>query len=136
MLSTSGRPAAQDRLDRVFGALSDRTRRALYRRLARGPAIVTELAAPFRMSLPAISRHLKVLENAGLIVRKVDGRTHRCSLSAAPLREVDRWLARYRPFWEQTLAALAEYAERGSQRGHRGQSAAPGRRRRRTGRVR
>lgn len=112
MLSIVERAPAQDRLDRVFGALSDRTRRALYRRLARGPAIVTELAAPFRMSLPAISRHLKVLELAGLIVREIDGRTHRCSLAVTPLRDVDRWLAHYRPFWEETLAALADYAER------------------------
>ncbi len=112
MLSTVERASAQDRLDRVFGALSDRTRRAIYRRLSRGPAIVTELAAPFRISLPAISRHLKVLEGAGLIIREIDGRTHRCSLAIAPLRDVDRWLAHYRPFWEETLAALADYAER------------------------
>jgi DNA-binding transcriptional ArsR family regulator len=111
MLSTTANARAQERLDRVFGALSDRTRRALFRRLSRGPAIVTELAAPFRMSLPAISRHLRVLQDAGLIVRQIDGRTHRCSLAVAPLRDVDAWLAHYRPFWEETLDALADYAE-------------------------
>jgi DNA-binding transcriptional ArsR family regulator len=103
--------SAEDRLDRVFHALSDRTRRALLRRLEGGPAMVTELAAPFRMSLPAVSKHLRVLEGAALIERRIDGRVHRCSLNAAPLEEADRWLDRYRMFWQDRLAALAHYLE-------------------------
>ncbi len=99
------------RLDLVFRALGDRTRRALLARLARKPAMVTELAAPFKMSLPAVSKHLKVLERAHLVARDVDGRVHRCSLDAAPLREAEHWLQRYRPFWTQTLDALARYVE-------------------------
>jgi DNA-binding transcriptional ArsR family regulator len=103
--------SAEDRLDRVFHALADRTRRALLRRLEIGPAMVTELAAPFRMSLPAVSKHLRVLEAAALIERRVDGRVHRCSLRAAPLEAADRWLDRYRGFWQDRLAALAHYVE-------------------------
>ncbi len=109
--SVAKRISAEDRLDRLFHALSDRTRRALLRRLETGPAMVTELAAPFRMSLPAVSKHLRVLEAAALIKRRVDGRIHRCSLNAAPLEEAERWLERYRFFWTDRLAALARYAE-------------------------
>jgi DNA-binding transcriptional ArsR family regulator len=86
----------EERLDGIFGALSDRTRRAMLARLCEGPATVSELAAPFAMSLPAVSRHLKVLERERLVVRDVEGRVHRCSLGTAPLREVERWLERYR----------------------------------------
>jgi DNA-binding transcriptional ArsR family regulator len=111
-------PAADDRLDQLFHALSDRTRRALLARLATGPAMVTELAEPFAMSLPAVSKHLKVLEHARLVVRSVDGRIHRCSFAAEPLREVERWLDHYRPFWEDTLDALARYVERGERDEH------------------
>jgi DNA-binding transcriptional ArsR family regulator len=103
--------STEERLDRVFHALSDRTRRALLRRLEAGPAMVTELAEPFRMSLPAVSKHLRVLEGAALIERRVDGRVHRCSLQAAPLAAADRWLAHYRAFWQDRLAALARYVE-------------------------
>lgn len=103
--------SAEDRLDRLFHALSDRTRRALLRRLEAGPAMVTELAKPFRMSLPAVSKHLRVLEAAALIERRVDGRVHRCSLNAAPLEQAERWLDRYRIFWTDRLAALARYVE-------------------------
>ena len=85
----------EERLDGIFGALSDRTRRAMLARLREGPATVSELAAPFAMSLPAVSRHLKVLERERLVVRDVEGRVHRCSLGTAPLREVERWLERY-----------------------------------------
>lgn len=95
-----------DRLDRVFHALSDRTRRALMARLRQGPAPVTALAAPFAMSLPAVSKHLKVLEGAGLITRTIDGRVRRCALGVVPLADADRWLSHYRNFWEDTLAAL------------------------------
>jgi DNA-binding transcriptional ArsR family regulator len=113
MLSSASyqRSKAEDRLDLVFRALADPTRRALLGSLARGPAKVTDLAGPFKMSLPAVSKHLKVLERAGLLVRAVDGRVHRCSLSAEPLWEAEQWLSSYRPFWEQTLDALARYVE-------------------------
>ncbi len=110
--STRKRVAASDaHLDQVFSALSDRTRRGILARLAEGPAMVSELAVPFAMSLPAVSRHLKVLERARLIERAVDGRVHRCSLGVAPLQDVQRWLDHYRAFWEGTLDALAQYAE-------------------------
>ena len=106
----ANRPA-EDRLDLVFHALSDRTRRALLDRLTRGPARITELARPFAMSLPAVSKHLRVLERARLIERTVSGRVHECSFGAAPLQEVERWLEHYRGFWEDKLAALARYVE-------------------------
>src|SRR5471030_1838671 len=97
MLSSGGakRGAANDRLDAVFHALGDRTRRALLARLATRPAMVTELARPFAMSLPAVSRHIRVLESAGLIARSVDGRVHRCSLAPAPLKSAEAWLSHY-----------------------------------------
>jgi DNA-binding transcriptional ArsR family regulator len=85
-------------------------------RLADGPCMVTELAEPFDMSLPAVSRHLRVLEDARLVARAVDGRIHRCSLDAEPLREAEGWLAHYRDFWAGNLDALARYAERRNQR--------------------
>ena len=103
--------AREQRLDRVFRALGDRTRRALLARLARRPALVTELARPFAISLPAVSRHIRVLERAGLVRRAVDGRMHRCSLSAAPLASADQWLGNYRAFWDARLDALARYVE-------------------------
>jgi DNA-binding transcriptional ArsR family regulator len=81
--------------------------------------MVTELAEPFEMSLPAVSKHLKVLESAGLVTRDVHGRIHRCSLMAEPLREADRWLDCYKSFWEETLGALARYVERGKKRRRR-----------------
>jgi DNA-binding transcriptional ArsR family regulator len=108
-------PTPEERLDTVFGALSDRTRRAIMARLTLGSATVSELAEPFAMSLPAVSRHLKVLEQARLVRRAVDGRVHHCSLQAAPLQDVEHWLAHYRDFWEGTLDALADYAEQDRQ---------------------
>ena len=104
-------PSDEDRLDRVFHALANRTRRALLDRLARGPAMVTELAAPFAMSLPSISKHLKVLEHAGLVLRAVDGRVHHCSFAAKPLDDVEQWLDHTRAFWRDTLDALARHVE-------------------------
>ena len=101
----------EDQLDRVFGALADRTRRALLARLAERPAIVTELAAPFDMSLPAVSRHIRVLERARLVERAVDGRMHLCSLQPKSLTAVEAWLRHYRHFWAGTLGALAHYVE-------------------------
>jgi DNA-binding transcriptional ArsR family regulator len=116
--STSAKKSSSDdRLDLIFHALSDRTRRALLARLSRGPAMVTDLAEPFRMSLPAVSKHLKVLEGARLIVRAVDGRVHRCSLAPHTLRQAERWLESYRAFWNSTLDSLTRYAESEEQRG-------------------
>jgi DNA-binding transcriptional ArsR family regulator len=105
-----------DRLDLVFHALSDRTRRSLLARLTHGPAIVTELAKPFAMSLPAASKHLRVLERARLISRNIDGRVHRCTLAPGPLREAEEWLNHYRSFWTETLDGLARYAEKEKQK--------------------
>lgn len=80
-------------------------------RLATGPVNVTELAQPFDMSLPAVSKHLKVLERAGLVQRAIDGRVHHCSLDAGPLLGIERWLEHYRRFWEGNLDSLAQYLE-------------------------
>ena len=102
---------SSDALDRIFHSLSDRTRREVLRRLSIGSASVSELAAPFRMSRIAVSKHLKVLEAARLITRRVDGRVHRCSLASAPLATADRWLSHYRAFWTLNLDALADYVE-------------------------
>ncbi len=109
-MSTRAR-SKDERLDRVFHALSHRARRALLARLERAPAMVTELAEPFDISLPAVSKHLKVLERAGLVARTVDGRVHSCALDTAPLAEAHRWLGHYRTFWESALEALAELVE-------------------------
>jgi len=102
---------AEAELDRVFHALADRTRRRLLAALVERPGTVTELAKPFEISLPAVSKHIKVLERAGLVIRSVDGRLHRCSLGAAPLKGVAAWLDPYRVFWTHTLDALARFAE-------------------------
>src|SRR6476619_1113398 len=98
-----------DTLDRTFAALADPTRRAILARLARGEASVTELAAPFAMSLPAISKHLKVLEHAGLITRGRDAQWRPCRIEAARLKEVSDWLDHYRRFWEESFDRLDEY---------------------------
>lgn len=108
-MSTAARASQDDRLDLIFGALSDRTRRALLAQLGAAPAKITDLAAPFDMSLPAVSKHVRILERAGLVRRTIDGRVHRCALDAGPLEEADRWLARYRELWEDALASLARY---------------------------
>jgi len=97
------------RLDRAFGALADGTRRAILGRLSRGDATVGELARPFRISRPAISQHLRVLERAGLVRRTREGRTSRCRLNAAAMREAVEWVERYRAFWAGRLDALARY---------------------------
>ncbi len=98
-----------DRLSRTFAALADPTRRAILARLASGEASVTELAEPFDMSLPAISKHLKVLENAGLITRGRDAQWRPCRLHARPLKGAADWLDDYRVFWEQSLDRLEDY---------------------------
>jgi DNA-binding transcriptional ArsR family regulator len=109
--STKTRNSSDDRLDLIFRALGDRTRRALLDRLAKKAAMVTELAEPFAISLPAVSRHIRVLEHARLVVRHVDGRVHRCSLDLAPLKTAETWLNQYRHFWEGQLDALACYVD-------------------------
>jgi DNA-binding transcriptional ArsR family regulator len=98
-------------LDSVFAALADPTRRAIVDRLAQGDSTVTELAQPFDMSLPAVSKHLKYLERAGLLVREVDGRVHHCRLRPDPLQQAALWMNRYRHFWEGQFEALAQYLE-------------------------
>jgi DNA-binding transcriptional ArsR family regulator len=98
-------------LDAVFSALGDTTRRRILARLAQGPASITELAAPFEMTLPAVSKHLRVLERAGLMRRERDGWYHRCYLETRPLEGAVAFLAKYRPFWEDTLDALARHVE-------------------------
>ena len=95
-----------DQLDAVFGALADPTRRAILARLAEGDRTVSELNAPFRVSQPAISRHLKVLESAGLISRNRRATARLSHLEAEPLREATEWLARYRAFWEERYGRL------------------------------
>lgn len=100
---------ADDQLSITLSALADPTRRAILARLAAGEATVTELAAPFAMSLPAISRHLKVLEHAGLITRGREGQWRPCRLEAKPLREVANWVEQYRRFYEESLDRLEEY---------------------------
>jgi DNA-binding transcriptional ArsR family regulator len=100
-----------ERLDAIFGALADPTRRAILGRLAAGEATVTELAEPFAMSLPAVSKHLKVLERAGLIMRGRDAQWRPCRLEAEPLKEVDDWVEQYRRFWEQSFDRLDKYLE-------------------------
>ena len=98
-----------DSLDTTFAALADPTRRAIIARLARGEASVTELAEPFDVSLPAISKHLRVLERAGLLVQEKEGRIRRCQLVATPLKEASHWIARYEQFWKGQFDALADY---------------------------
>jgi len=102
-------------LDKVFHALADTTRRAILAKLANGDALVTELAEPFDMSLPAISKHLTVLEKAGLLNRHKDGRIRRCELNAGPLETAADWIKYYQEFWETKLDSLAEYLEKNRQ---------------------
>ncbi len=96
-------------LDLTFSALGDPTRRAIVQRLASGRATVKELASPFHISLPAISKHLKVLEQAGLLTRTKEGRTHHCELNPIPLKEANEWIVWHQQFWEQRLDALEKY---------------------------
>jgi len=98
-----------DRLSTTFAALADPTRRAILGRLAGGERSVTELAAPFKISMPAVSKHLKVLERAGLIERGRDAQWRPCRLKARPLREVADWVEHYRRFWDESFDRLDEY---------------------------
>src|SRR6267143_5218125 len=100
---------AADQLSTTFAALADPTRRAILARLASGEAPVTELAEPFKMSMPAISKHLKVLERAGLIARGRDAQWRPCRLEAAPLKDIASWVERYRRFWEESFDRLDDY---------------------------
>ena len=99
------------RLDATFSALADPTRRAILARLAKGEASVMELAEPFAMSQPAISKHLKVLERAGLISRGRDAQRRPCRLEATPLRDANAWIERYREFWDASFDALDDVLE-------------------------
>ena len=100
---------AIDQLTATFSALADPTRRAILARLATGEASVNQLAEPFRMTLPAISKHLKVLQKAGLITRGRDAQFRPCKLEAEPLKEASDWIGRYRDFWEQSFDRLDDY---------------------------
>lgn len=105
-------------LDRTFGALADPTRRAILVRLSEGDTTVGELAAPFAVSRPAISKHLRVLERAGLVRRARDGRMSRCALAAGPMRDAADWVDNYRRFWEGQLDALARYLDNDGKEGN------------------
>jgi DNA-binding transcriptional ArsR family regulator len=100
-----------DHLSTTFAALADPTRRAILARLTTGECSVTELAAPFEMSLPAVSKHLRVLERAGLIARRRDAQWRHCRIEAGPIREVVDWAERYRSLWEQRLDRLDGYLQ-------------------------
>jgi DNA-binding transcriptional ArsR family regulator len=100
---------ATDTLSNTFAALADPTRRAILARLSDGQATVTDIAAPFEMTLPAVSKHLKVLERAGLIARGRDAQWRPCRLEAAPLKDVAGWVERYRRHWEARFERLDEY---------------------------
>src|SRR5215831_11294432 len=117
----------EDSLSTTFAALADPTRRAILARLTRGPATVTELSAPFSISGPAISKHLRVLERARLIARGREAQWRPCQLEAGPLREVAEWTAEYRRFWEKSFDRLGTYlgelqvrrrAATGKEKGH------------------
>ncbi len=105
-------PMSSDRLNATFAALADPTRRAILARLASGEVSVTDLAEPFDMSLPAVTKHLNVLERAGLIRRGRDAQWRPCRLEATPLREVSDWVEHYRRFWEQSLDRLDDYLKK------------------------
>jgi DNA-binding transcriptional ArsR family regulator len=100
-----------DHLSTTFSALADPTRRAILARLASGQATVNELAEPFEMSLPAVSKHLKVLERAGLIARGREAQWRPCTLEPGPLKEVSEWLEHYRRFWEESFDRLDDYLD-------------------------
>lgn len=123
-----------DQLSNTFAALADPTRRAILARLAVGETSVTELAAPFEMSMPAVSKHLKVLEKAGLITRTREAQWRPCKLEAAPLQTAAQWIEQYSRFWEESLDRLASYLDQiqaqpesqpGSQLPSRNRSQAP-----------
>ena len=102
-------PSATDHLSSTLAALADPTRRAILARLAAGQATVTEIAAPFAISMPAVSRHLKVLEHAGLITRGREAQWRPCRITGGPLKDVADWVAHYRKFWTESLDRLDDY---------------------------
>ena len=102
---------SEESLNAIFSALSDATRRAILARLSKGDLTVSELAEPFEMSLPAVSKHLRVLERAGLLVQEKDGRIRRCHLNAEPLKSAAQWISHYRQFWEEQFTQLATFLE-------------------------
>jgi DNA-binding transcriptional ArsR family regulator len=102
---------SSEQLNTIFFALADPTRRAILERLAHGEASGTELAQPFSISVPAISKHLRVLKNADLILHRKDGRTHRFRLAASPMREAASWLEYYRQFWDAQFDSLGTYLQ-------------------------
>ena len=103
--------AGEEALDRVFFALSDPVRRQILRRLDQGPATVSELAAPFEMSLQAVSRHIQVLVRAGLVAQERTGRIARCNLDAAPLHDAAVWINHYTKYWQQSFDELAAFVK-------------------------
>lgn len=113
--------ATEDRLDETFAALASSTRRAILARLAAGEATVSQLAEPFELSLPAISKHLTVLERAGLIVRGRRAQYRPCTLDAAPLEEVSTWAEQYRPIWEARFERMDTYLHQLHQQRRTGQ---------------
>lgn len=98
-----------ERLDSTFSALADPTRRAILATLMLGESSISKLAEPYRMSLPAVMKHIRVLEQAGLVAQKKIGRTRHCRLAAEPLKEAEQWISQYRRFWEGTLDALERF---------------------------
>jgi DNA-binding transcriptional ArsR family regulator len=110
---------AAERLDSTFAALADPTRRAILARLASGQASVTALAEPFDMTLPAVSKHLKVLERAGLIARGRDAQWRPCRLEAGPLKEIADWVGGYRRFWEESYERLDDYLQELQRKGEK-----------------
>jgi DNA-binding transcriptional ArsR family regulator len=112
MLNHMVKYASSPTLDSVFAALADPTRRRILELLASAELCVTELTRSFSVSMPAISKHLRVLEKAGLITRERDGRLHRLHLEAEPMRAAASWIERYRKFWEEQLDALSNYLDR------------------------
>ncbi len=107
-----------DQLSATFAALADPTRRAILARLVTGECSVTELAEPFDMSMPAVSKHLRVLQNAGLIVRRHDAQWRHCQIDAAPLKEVARWAETYRHIWEGRMDRLDSYLKTMKEKTH------------------
>lgn len=102
-------------LDNTFSALSDPTRRAIISKLANGELPIMALASPFDMSLPGVSKHIRVLEKAGLLIRRKQGRVYYCRLNAKPLRDAAKWLAFYQQFWDAKLDSLANFLEENSE---------------------
>lgn len=109
-------------LNRTFAALADPTRRRILEHLARGEHCVTDLARPHAMSLPAVSKHLRVLERAGLVRRHKCGRVHRLKLEAQPMKQAQEWIGEYRKFWEESLDRLDEYLKKLQAREHKNEN--------------